>query len=195
MKKENILYGVIGLLGGAIIAVFAATTAVNSNNQGMMNMMGMHTNSSSQDTMNDNDMDMSMNDMTSSLKDKTDDDFDKAFISEMIIHHQGAIDMATLAKQNAKHNEIKNLADAIIIAQTKEISEMQSWQEQWNYPSSSMQMMHGSHQNERARTPTYGTFSRQTYRAQSWYVQKEVLAITRDDRSGAGVLADCPKLV
>mgnify|MGYP001569274451 CR=1 FL=1 len=145
MKKENILYGVIGLLGGAIIAVFAATTAVNSNNQGMMNMMGMHTNSSSQDTMNDNDMDMSMNDMTSSLKDKTDDDFDKAFISEMIIHHQGAIDMATLAKQNAKHNEIKNLADAIIIAQTKEISEMQSWQEQWNYPSSSMQMMHGSH--------------------------------------------------
>lgn len=147
MKKENILYGVIGLLGGAIIAVFAATTAVNSNNQGMMKMMGMNTNSSSQTMMNDDDMNMSMSDMTASLKGKTGDDFDKAFISEMIVHHQGAIDMAKLAQQNAKHDEIKKLADDIISAQTKEIDEMQSWQQQWNYTGTSdnsMHMMHGS---------------------------------------------------
>jgi uncharacterized protein (DUF305 family) len=126
MNKESILYGVIGLLAGAIIAGFGATYAVNNNHQGMMNMMGMHSNTNSQGMMDDSDM--SMSDMTSSLKGKTGDDFDKAFISGMIAHHQGAIDMANLAKQNAKHDEIKNLADDIVAAQTKEITEMKSWQ-------------------------------------------------------------------
>ena len=134
MNKESILYGVIGLLAGAIIAGFGATYAVNNNHQGMMNMMGMHGNTNSQGMMDDSDM--SMSDMTNALKGQTGDDFDKAFISEMIAHHQGAIDMANLAKQNAKHDEIKNLADDIVTAQTKEITEMKSWQTQWNYSSS-----------------------------------------------------------
>jgi uncharacterized protein (DUF305 family) len=134
MNKESILYGVIGLLAGAIIAGFGATYAVNNNHQGMMDMMGMHSNTNSQGMMDDSDM--SMSDMTSSLKNKTGDDFDKAFISGMIAHHQGAIDMANLAKQNAKHDEIKNLADEIVKAQTTEINEMKSWQTQWNYSSS-----------------------------------------------------------
>ena len=139
MNKESFLFGIIGLLAGVIIAGFAATTAANSNNQGMMQMMGMHTTSNntsnSHNMMNDNDM--SMGDMTAALKGKTGDDFDIAFLSEMITHHQGAIDMANLAKQNAKHEEIKNLANNIITAQTNEINEMKSWQQQWHYIPSS----------------------------------------------------------
>lgn len=134
MNKESILYGVIGILVGAILAGFGAAYAVNNSHQGMMNMMGMHSSTNSQGMMNDSDM--SMADMTGSLKDKTGDDFDKAFISGMIAHHQGAIDMANLAKQNAKHDEIKNLAKDIITAQNKEINEMKSWQSQWGYSSS-----------------------------------------------------------
>lgn len=133
MNKESILYGIIGILVGAIIAGTGAAYAVNNNHQGMMNMMGMHGNTNSQGMMND--ADMSMSDMTTSLKSKTGDDFDKAFISEMIAHHQGAIDMANLAQQNAKHDEIKNLAKDIVTAQTKEIDEMTSWQSQWGYGS------------------------------------------------------------
>ena len=68
---------------------------------------------------------------------KTGDAFDEAFIREMIDHHQGAIDMAKLAKQNAKHDEIKSLVDNIVTAQTKEINEMKLWQNQWGYSSSS----------------------------------------------------------
>jgi len=134
MSKESILYGVIGLLTGAILAGASATYAVNNNHQSMMNMMGMHSNTNSQGMMDDSDM--SMNDMTGSLKNKTGDDFDKAFISGMIAHHQGAIDMANLAKQNAKHSEIKNLANDIVTAQTNEINEMNSWQSKWDYGSS-----------------------------------------------------------
>ena len=58
-------------------------------------------------------------------------EFDAAFISEMIVHHQGAVEMAELALTNAQHQEIKDLAKAIITAQNKEISDMQAWQKAW----------------------------------------------------------------
>ena len=75
--------------------------------------------------------DMSM--MSSSLKGLKGDEFDKRFISEMVTHHEGAVDMAELALTNAKHQEVKTMAQNIISAQTKEIDEMQTWQKNWNY--------------------------------------------------------------
>jgi len=138
VQKESVLYGVIGLLLGGILVGATAAVAVNNNNTGMMRMMGMHTTSAN--TMMDMDQDtdsshmsMTMNTMTSAPKGKTGDDFDKAFIAEMIDHHQGAIDMANLAKQNAKHDEIKQLAGDIITAQTKEINQMKQWLSEWGY--------------------------------------------------------------
>ena len=75
--------------------------------------------------------DMSM--MSSSLKGLKGDEFDKRFISEMVTHHEGAVDMAELALTNAKHQEVKTMAQNIISAQTKEIDEMQTWQKDWHY--------------------------------------------------------------
>lgn len=142
MKKGNILYGGIGLLGGAIIAVFAVTAVVNTNNQGIMQMMGMKAGSSSKSTDHSS---MTMDEMAASLKGKTGDEFDKAFISEMILHHQGAIDMAKLAKENTKHEEIKTLANAILSAQSQEIDKMQTWQTDWGYKDTPTMMMHNGH--------------------------------------------------
>ena len=140
MKKESIIAGVLGLLLGVVITGFAAGQAVDNNNTGMMRMMGMDTkNATSHD-------DMSMADMTGQLKSKTGDDFDKAFIEMMITHHEGAVDMAELIPSRAKHDEVKQLGEAIITAQTKEISEMKQWQKDWGYSADeSMQMMHGGH--------------------------------------------------
>ena len=144
MKKESIMIGVIGLLVGVVLTGFVAGQSVNNNNSGMMRMMGMHTSTNSQGMMDDDDM--SMGEMTTMLKNKTGDDFDKAFIEQMIIHHQGAIDMAKLAEANAKHDEIKNLAKDILSAQSKEIDEMQTWQTNWGYKTTpsieSHNMMH-----------------------------------------------------
>lgn len=138
--EQKWLYGIIGLLGGIIIAILFASNVVNSNNQGMMSMMGMRMPQGLQkevmeerEEMHKGGMDMSMNEMSGSLKDKTGDEFDKAFISQMIDHHQGAIDMANLAKVNAKHDEIKSLAEDIITAQTKEIRMMREWGVTWGY--------------------------------------------------------------
>ncbi len=80
------------------------------------------------DTMSMAEMMASMN---AELEGKSGDEFDRAFISEMIMHHQGAVEMAELALKNAKHAEIKTLARAIISAQNKEIADMKSWQEAW----------------------------------------------------------------
>lgn len=135
MQSQSIMYGVIGLLAGILVAIFVASSSVNSSNAGMMRMMGIRTNNMNMEALDgaDSHMGMSMSDMSASLKNKSGDTFDRAFIAEMIDHHQGAIDMAKLAKQNAKHDEIKNLADDIIVAQTKEISQMKQWRAEWGY--------------------------------------------------------------
>lgn len=145
MKKESIMLGVIGLLVGVVITGFAAGQAVNNNNIGMMRMMGMQTDSGPRQTAK-NHGEMSMSEMTEQLKNKSGDDFDKAFVEMMISHHEGAVAMAELIPSRAKHQEIKNLGEAIITAQTKEITEMKQWQKDWSYSTDeSMQMMHGSH--------------------------------------------------
>ena len=78
-------------------------------------------------------MDMSMNGMTGALRGKSGEDFDKAFLSMMIPHHEGAVEMAELALTNAKHDEVRALAEAIIASQTKEINDMKAWQKSWGY--------------------------------------------------------------
>ena len=48
---------------------------------------------------------------------------DTMFFEMMIPHHQGAIDMSTLAKTQSERPEVKKLAENIIAAQTKEIED------------------------------------------------------------------------
>lgn len=63
-------------------------------------------------------------------------DFDKAFLEEMIPHHQMAVMMANMLQSGTDRQEMKTLANDIIIAQSKEIGAMRSWQVQWGYATS-----------------------------------------------------------
>src|SRR5215204_3778882 len=51
---------------------------------------------------------------------------DKRFIDAMVPHHQGAIEMAEVALDNAEHEEIKDLSRNIISTQQAEIEELKS---------------------------------------------------------------------
>ncbi len=59
--------------------------------------------------------------------------FDKAFIDNMIPHHQSAIEMAEVAAKNTDNTRIKELASNIIEAQRREIAQMKQWRKDW-YP-------------------------------------------------------------
>lgn len=137
INRESVLFGIIGLLLGIVLTLIFVRNAVGNNMSGMMRMMGVGQNQEmmgeEEEMMMDHDETMSMEGMVEALEAKTGDDFDKEFTSLMIEHHQGAIDMANLAKQNAKHQEIKNLADNIISTQTSEIKMMQDWRALWGY--------------------------------------------------------------
>ena len=58
-------------------------------------------------------------------------DFDKAFIEEMIPHHQLAIMMANMLKSGTSRPEMQQLAKNIISSQTKEIEQMRGWYTNW----------------------------------------------------------------
>ena len=73
------------------------------------------------------DMGMMMN--PQSLADEK--PFDKAFIDNMIPHHQSAIEMAQVARDETNNPKIKELATGIVSAQKHEISQMKQWRTQW----------------------------------------------------------------
>lgn len=115
METKPLLFGLIGFFLGGLIVSVAATTFDKPIQDGAT---------------------MSMNQMTSPLVDKRGDDYDKLFLDSMILHHQGAIEMAELSASNAKHDEIKRLSGDVITAQKQEIEQMKLWQKAWGYTSS-----------------------------------------------------------
>lgn len=99
--------------------------------KGIFKDSGMHRMSDGTMMSNRVDMTSMMHDMNAALKGKTGDDFDQAFLREMIIHHEGAVDMARQVLNVSKRPELIQLAQEIITAQTKEIEMMKAWQLSW----------------------------------------------------------------
>lgn len=58
-------------------------------------------------------------------------DFDRAFIEEMVPHHQMGVMMAQRVLANSNRPEIQTLAQTMIDTQTAEINQMQQWYQQW----------------------------------------------------------------
>ena len=70
---------------------------------------------------------------------------DEHFITQMIPHHEGAIEMAKIALERSKRPEVISLANGIIEAQERENTQMRSWYQSWfgKAPSTNgMGMMH-----------------------------------------------------
>ena len=76
-------------------------------------------------------MESMMTGMMASLKGKTGNEFDKAFLTEMVMHHEGAVVMAQAVLTSTDRPELKKLANEIIVAQNKEVSQMRAWYKMW----------------------------------------------------------------
>lgn len=59
-------------------------------------------------------------------------DYDISWLKQMIEHHKMAVKMSQQALSKATHQELKDLAKAIISAQSAEITKMQIWIDQWS---------------------------------------------------------------
>jgi uncharacterized protein (DUF305 family) len=81
-----------------------------------------------QHDMNTMQGDMSSNDMLSGLEGQN---LEISFLSMMIEHHKGAIDMANWILERTQNPDIKTAAEAIIAAQNPEIEQMTAWLQDW----------------------------------------------------------------
>ncbi len=81
-----------------------------------------------QDSMS---MESMMMDMTERMQGKTGDELDKIFLEDMIVHHQGAVDMAIILRDKTGREELKSFAQEIISVQDQEINMMKGWLSEW----------------------------------------------------------------
>ena len=65
------------------------------------------------------------------LKSVSTSDFDRAFVTQMIPHHEMAIMMTQMLAAGTSRPEMKQLADNIITSQSSEITLMRSWLASW----------------------------------------------------------------
>lgn len=110
----SILLLIVGLLGGYFLGMQSVSVAPVQNTQNdMMNMHG------------------SMQGMMSGLDGKTGTDLEKAFLDEMVVHHEGAVEMARALLNGTTRPELVKLGNDIITAQTGEIQMMKQWRAGW----------------------------------------------------------------
>lgn len=130
MENKQSVVGLV--LVGLLVAIAAGVIGYGLGKEWNMDVV---TNTSDHSTM-------TMEEMTQGLVGLQGDAFDQAFVEMMIVHHQGAVDMAKLIPAQAKHEELKQLGEEIIAAQTKEISMMQQWLRDWKYDQQPATMNH-----------------------------------------------------
>jgi len=134
-NKNNLVTGLLILIVGLLIGYGVAGFNGRGDHQAFMNMHGtgasMDMCADGMDCGGMSGMQHEMANMMSGLEGKTGDDFDKAFLTEMIVHHEGAIDMAEALLKNTQRPELVRLGNDIIKAQTGEVGMMKGWLAAW----------------------------------------------------------------
>lgn len=132
MQKNTLIIGVILLVIGLGIGYGIGASKTSSTPPPVSQNSGMHMMPDGT-MMHDSGMSMSdmMMDMNAALRGKTGDALDRAFIEEMIIHHEGAVEMAEILLQGTTRPELIQLGNDVITAQTGEIQMMREWRQTW----------------------------------------------------------------
>ncbi len=116
-------YPVLRLFGGAAPMQGGAGMM-----QGGMHMMGNGSMMRDGEMMGMQGM---MMDMTARLKGKSGAELEKTFLEDMIVHHQGAVDMSKELLKGTTRPELVQFANDIITAQSREIEMQKQWLTEW----------------------------------------------------------------
>lgn len=136
ITKNTIVSGVIcGVICVAFMAVYMnfAMGGPNKMSSGGANMsMGMDHKMDEAMSDSGSSMGAMMSHMDDNLKGKSGSELEKVFLQDMIVHHQGAVDMANeLLKDKTVRPELVKFANDIITAQTAEITMQKKWLKDW----------------------------------------------------------------
>lgn len=127
MEKKNVIILTLAVTLALVIGIMIGKGTADY--KGMNK--GQHRMADGKMMMNDSDMNSMMHNMNKSLEGKTGDAFDKEFLIQMVVHHEGAVDMAKKVLEVSKRQELVKLANDIITAQTSEIKMMNDWKTAW----------------------------------------------------------------
>ncbi len=125
ITKNNVVSGVVcGSICVLFMWVYSSFFMKPSSMDMGMNMENMN---------HDKSMENMMMDMTARMKGKTGTELEKVFLEDMIVHHQGAVDMSRelLIHQSVTRPELIKFANDIITNQTKEIEMQKAWLKTW----------------------------------------------------------------
>jgi uncharacterized protein (DUF305 family) len=122
MNKKVWIYGAIGAVVSLAIAGFF--TINNNFAQSGTSAQAIHHPGAAIPTQTQSPPSLGMGQMMSG-------DIDQHFIVMTTPHYQGAVDMAELALTRTQNPEIKQLAEAIIRDQNREIEQMITWYQTW----------------------------------------------------------------
>lgn len=131
MKNNTPLIVVVSLLIGLVAGYVIRGEVVPVNQMQMSSKTGGHMMPDGTMMGGSMTMESMMKDMMSNLKGKNGTEFDKAFLTEMIMHHEGAAVMAKAVLTTSKRPELIELAKNIISAQNLEIKMMKDWERKW----------------------------------------------------------------
>jgi uncharacterized protein (DUF305 family) len=132
--KNNVL--VIGLLA-LIIGLFAGYTLAPRTMMDTETMMEMHDEMEEYEEHDeeiisgDGVMQHAMEEMMRPLMGKTGEEYEKAFLEMMIVHHIGAIEMAEDLLEQTDRPELVKMGNDIITVQTDEVDMMKGWLNDW----------------------------------------------------------------
>lgn len=132
MKNNSAVVGLLCLLIGLFVGYSLAPRVA----MGPESMVEMHNEMEEMmdhedDRMESGFMQHSMEEMNRGLKGKTGEAFEKAFLEMMIVHHEGAIEMAEDLLNETNRPELVKMANDIITVQTAEIEMMEEWLTTW----------------------------------------------------------------
>lgn len=133
MKNNVLVIGLLAVLIGLFVgynlapqSVIDTETVVESDHE-----VEQKTEHEEELISGDGMMQHAMDEMMLGFRGKTGEEFEKAFLEMMIVHHIGAIEMAEQLLDETDRSELVKMADDIISVQTDEVEMMKGWLNDW----------------------------------------------------------------
>ena len=120
----------IKIIGAVVVSGalgFGLCTAISASSEPKSDSISHETTTMSEEVS----MEEQVKELSGELDDKTRNTLDRAFVENMIVHHEGAIEMAKKVVDQTKRPEVKALAEEIIATQGAEVETMNGWLKKW----------------------------------------------------------------